>query len=126
MRTATGDLDLAKLKFLVTEKIDESGLRLLQEEGEVQLASATSQGMLENEAADKDAVIIRAQGRITERLILRAPGLSSVPVYHCQVMEGSNREFVSGYLAQTPADEAIAPGIHDPPGMTALLGQLLV
>lgn len=64
-----------RFRILVTEKIDEAGIRLLEEVGEVKLASSTSQEVLEEESRDKDAIVIRALGRVTERLIARAPRL---------------------------------------------------
>ncbi|MEM2904671.1 MAG: hydroxyacid dehydrogenase [Candidatus Bathyarchaeia archaeon] len=67
-----------RFKILVTESIDEAGIRLLEEAGQVQLASSTSQEVLENESRDKDAIIIRALGTVTEQLIVHAPRLKVV------------------------------------------------
>lgn len=65
-------------RILVTEKIDEAGIRILEQACEVEWASSTSQEVLEKESRDKDAIVIRALGAVTEALIANAPRLKAV------------------------------------------------
>ncbi|MBC7236801.1 MAG: hydroxyacid dehydrogenase [Chloroflexi bacterium] len=62
-------------KFLLYEPIHEAGLKVLQEVGEVRLASATDEDTIIAEIGDIDGVIVRAQGGLTRRILEHAPKL---------------------------------------------------
>jgi len=61
--------------FMLFEPIHERGLRVLEEVGNVRLASATDEETLIREMADIDGAVIRAQGGLTRRIIENAPRL---------------------------------------------------
>ncbi len=67
-----------QFKVLLVEKIDEAGLKLLEGVGEVKLASKASEETLIEESRDVDAIVIRALGRITAKVMDNAPRLKVV------------------------------------------------
>ncbi|MEM2936090.1 MAG: hydroxyacid dehydrogenase [Candidatus Bathyarchaeia archaeon] len=67
-----------QFKVLLVEKIDEAGLKLLESVGEVRLASGVSEETLREESRDVDAIVIRALGRITAKVMDNAPRLKVV------------------------------------------------
>jgi D-3-phosphoglycerate dehydrogenase len=67
-----------QFKVLLVEKIDEAGLRLLGGIGEVKIASRASEEPLMEESKDVDAIVIRALGRITAKIMDSAPRLKVV------------------------------------------------
>ncbi len=62
-------------KFLLFEPIHEAGLKVLQEAGEVRLASGTDEETLIAEIGDIDGAVVRAQGALTRRVMEHAPKL---------------------------------------------------
>jgi len=67
-----------QFKVLLVEKIDEAGLKLLEGISEVKLASGASEETLMEESRDMDAIVIRALGRITAKVMDNAPRLKVV------------------------------------------------
>ncbi len=67
-----------QFKVLLVEKIDEAGLKLLEGVGEVKLASGASEETLMEESRDVDAIVIRALGMITAKIMDNAPRLKVV------------------------------------------------
>jgi len=67
-----------QFKVLLIEKIDEAGLKLLEGISEVKLASGASEETLMEESRDMDAIVIRALGRITAKVMDKAPRLKVV------------------------------------------------
>lgn len=65
-------------QFLLVEPIHEAGLRVLQEAGQVRLASDPSEATLLREVGDCDGLIIRSRGRVTRNLLAHAPRLRVV------------------------------------------------
>jgi D-3-phosphoglycerate dehydrogenase / 2-oxoglutarate reductase len=62
-------------KFLLFEPIHEAGLKVLQEAGEVRMASGTDEDTLIAEIGDIDGAVVRAQGALTRRVMENAPKL---------------------------------------------------
>ncbi|MCD6518803.1 MAG: hydroxyacid dehydrogenase [Anaerolineae bacterium] len=65
-------------KFLLYEPIHEVGMKVLQEVGEVRLASGTDEETIISEIGDIDGVIIRARGAMTRHIMEHAPKLKVV------------------------------------------------
>lgn len=65
-------------KVLVYEPIREEGLEVLRSAAEVRLASATDEDTIISEIGDIDGVVIRAQGRMSRRIVEHAPKLKVV------------------------------------------------
>jgi len=69
---------LGQFKVLLVEKIDDAGLKLLEGISEVKFASGTSEETLMEESRGVDAIVIRAMGRITAKVMGNAPRLKVV------------------------------------------------
>lgn len=65
-------------QVLLLEKIDEAGVRLLEEIADIRWSSGTSQEILAKEIKDADAVIVRAFGSITAPIMDSAPRLKVI------------------------------------------------
>jgi D-3-phosphoglycerate dehydrogenase len=66
------------MKFLVYEPIHEAGMEVLRAAGEVRMASATDEDTIIAEIGDVDGAVIRANGRMTRRILQNAPRLKVV------------------------------------------------
>jgi len=64
--------------FLLFEPIHEAGIEVLESVGTIRMASATDEDTLIDEIADIDGVVIRANGRVTRRLLAHGPRLKVV------------------------------------------------
>ncbi len=107
-----GVFTVDRFKFLVTEKIDEAGLKILEGAGEVVFASGTSEETLIRESRDVDAIIIRALGRITvgvlsNALNLRVVGRHGVGVDNVDVEAATKRGVIVVYTPDVNS-EAVA------------------
>lgn len=65
------------MRILVTESIDQSGLELLSEVGEVIFGTGTDEETILREGADADAILVRV-AKITSRIICGLPNLKVV------------------------------------------------
>ena len=65
-------------RFLLYESMDEAGLQVLREAGEVRLANDTDEDTIISEIADVEGVIIRSRGAMTARIMENAPRLQVV------------------------------------------------
>ncbi len=69
---------MKKFRFLLYEEIHEEGKSLLREKGEIVFASSIEEDSLINEVKSVDAIIIRANGKVTRRIIDHAPKLKVI------------------------------------------------
>jgi len=67
-----------KYKILIYEKMHLEGTRLLQEKCEVVYADSLQEDQLVKQARDADAIIIRANGSVSRRIIESAPRLKVI------------------------------------------------
>ncbi len=66
------------MKILLYEPIHQAGLHLLEERAEVILAPDTSEEAIMPLLADVDAIVIRADGAVTARIMEAAPALKVI------------------------------------------------
>ena len=71
-------IDMKKFKILLYEEMHEAGKALLKEKGEVLFASSYDETSLIKEVKDVDGVIIRANGKVTRKLMESAPKLKVI------------------------------------------------
>ncbi len=65
-------------RFLLYESMHEAGTRLLQEHGEVIMAPSLDEATLVAAARDVDAIVIRANGKVTRTVMEAAPQLKVI------------------------------------------------
>lgn len=78
LRGTRGGRMLRGFRVLLTEEIDGAGLEILRGLCEVRFATGVSEETLMREGRDVDALVIRAAGRITAKIMDGAPGLRVV------------------------------------------------
>ena len=67
-----------RYRFLLYEPMHEAGTRLLQEHGEVVMAPALDEAALLSVVRDVDAIVIRANGKVTRTVMEAAPRLKVI------------------------------------------------
>jgi D-3-phosphoglycerate dehydrogenase len=67
-----------KYKVLLYEEMREEGKAILKEKAEILFARSLEEGSLIQEAKEIDGIIIRANGKVTRRIIEAAPGLKVI------------------------------------------------
>lgn len=112
---------------LLTEDIHPSGRALLADRAEVRLASAQDEETLCREVADVDAIVLRARGRITARVMDAAPrlrviGRHGVGVDNVDVDAATERGIV---VLNTPGANVVSVAEHVLAGILALARRLL-
>lgn len=69
---------MARFKVLMFESMHEQGTKLLEEKCDLEYATSLEQEYLVEAIKDKDAVVIRANGAVTRRMIEAAPKLKVI------------------------------------------------
>ena len=69
---------MKKYKVLLYEEMREEGKAILKEKAEILFARSLEEGSLIQEAKEIDGIIIRANGKVTRRIIEAAPGLKVI------------------------------------------------
>ena len=69
---------MKKYKVLLFEDMHKDGKALLKEKAEILFARSLEEGSLIQEAKEIDGIIIRANGKVTRRIIEAAPGLKVI------------------------------------------------
>jgi D-3-phosphoglycerate dehydrogenase len=112
--------------ILLTEDIHPSGRALLENRAEVRLASALDEDSLCREVLDVDAIVLRARGRLTARVMDAAPrlrviGRHGVGVDNVDVDAATERGI---QVLNTPGANVISVAEHVCAGMFALARHL--
>lgn len=96
-------------KVLLTEKIDDAGLKVLKDFCEVKFASGFSEEALIKDSRDVDAIIIRAHGRLTAAVMDSSPRLRVVARHgagydNIDVGAATERGIIALYTPRTHSD----------------------
>lgn len=113
--------------MLVTEPFDQQAMKRLETEAETRLASSYDEATLIAEAADAEAIVVRARGAITRRVIEAAPrlkviGRHGVGVDNIDVDTAAERGV---YVVNTPLANQQAVAEHALAMILALATRLL-